>query len=154
MRAITRALALANIRASKGIEDDEKIKRLSDSMRVQFYSRVKKNPAREKQYLDAKERRKQIVSMKLDEIIGAAKEEVQDRMFDRDDTKGKKYKAVPLSGKGRSYNFGAKGYTMAPGTPKGDNYCARSSGIKSGRISANSFARWAWNCRGKKSLKR
>ena len=56
-------------------------------MRVQFYSRVNKNPARKKQYLDAKERRKQIVSMKLDEIIGAAKEEVQDRMFDRDDTK-------------------------------------------------------------------
>ena len=87
MRAITRALALANIRASNGIEEDEKIKQLSHTMRISFFNRVNKNPAREKQYLDAKERRKQIVSMKLDEIIGAAKEEVQDRMFDRNDSK-------------------------------------------------------------------
>ena len=67
--------------------------------------------------------------------------------------KGKKYKAVPASGKGRSYHFGAKGYFAKPGTPKGDNYCARSSGIKAGKISPNSFARMLWNCRGKKSLK-
>ena len=87
MRAITRALALANIRASNGIEEEEKIRLLSHTMRVSFFNRVNKSPAREKQYIDAKERRKQIVSMKLDEIIGAAKEEVQERMFDREDSK-------------------------------------------------------------------
>ena len=30
--------------------------------------------------------------------------------------KGKKYKAVPVSGEGKSIHFGAKGYTVAPGT--------------------------------------
>jgi hypothetical protein len=39
----------------------------------------------------------------------------------------KKYTAT-INGKTRS--FGAKGYSIAPGTSKGDNYCARSSGIK------------------------
>ena len=69
--------------------------------------------------------------------------------------KGKKYKAVPVSGKGRSIHFGAKGYFAKPGTSKGDNYCARSSGIKSSKAGAgaNDLARMLWNCRGKKSLK-
>jgi len=39
----------------------------------------------------------------------------------------KKYVAT-VNGKTR--RFGAKGYSISPGTPKGDNYCARSSGIK------------------------
>jgi hypothetical protein len=70
--------------------------------------------------------------------------------------KGKKYKAVPVSGKGRSIHFGAKGYTVAPGTPRGNNYCARSSGIKSSKpgASANDFARMLWNCKGKTSQKK
>ena len=69
--------------------------------------------------------------------------------------KGKKYKAVPLSGKG-VINFGAKGYTAQPGTPRGDRYCARSSGIKSSKkgATANDFSRMLWNCRGKKSMKK
>ena len=67
--------------------------------------------------------------------------------------KGKKYKAVPVDGKGKSYHFGAKGYSARPGTAKGNNYCARSSGIKSKKISPNSFARMLWNCNGKKSSK-
>ena len=69
--------------------------------------------------------------------------------------KGKKYKAVPVSGKGKSIHFGAKGYFAKPGTPKGDNYCARSSGIKSTKKGAtpNDLARMLWNCRGKKSMK-
>ena len=69
--------------------------------------------------------------------------------------KGKKYKATPLSGSG-VINFGATGYRAAPGTSRGDNYCARSSGIKSSKngASANDFARILWNCRGKKSMKR
>lgn len=74
----------------------------------------------------------------------------------RGTAKGKKYKAVPVSGKGRSVHFGAKGYTMRPGTERGHNYCARSSGIKSKQkgATANDFARLGWNCRGKRSLKR
>jgi len=67
--------------------------------------------------------------------------------------KGKKYKAVPVSGKGKAYHFGAKGYSARPGTSKGNNYCARSSGIKSAKISPNTFARMLWNCNGKKSSK-
>ena len=70
--------------------------------------------------------------------------------------KGKKYKAVPVSGKGRSIQFGDKNYTVAPGTSRGNNYCARSSGIKSSKpgASANDFARKLWNCEGKKSKKK
>ncbi len=72
--------------------------------------------------------------------------------------KGKKYKAIPVDAKGKrtggkSYHFGAKGYNARPGTAKGNNYCARSSGIKSAKISPNTFARMLWNCNGKKSNK-
>ncbi len=67
--------------------------------------------------------------------------------------KGKKYKATPLSGSG-VINFGATGYRAAPGTKRGNSYCARSSGIKSSKsgASSNDFARILWNCRGKKSM--
>ena len=73
----------------------------------------------------------------------------------RGTAKDKKYKATPLSGKG-VIQFGAKGYSARPGTCKGDNYCARSSGIKSSKrgASANDFSRMLWNCNGKKSMKR
>ena len=68
--------------------------------------------------------------------------------------KGKKYKATALSGN-KTVQFGAKGYSARPGTAKGDNYCARSSGIKSSKsgATANDFARNLWNCQGKKSMK-
>jgi hypothetical protein len=52
--------------------------------------------------------------------------------------------------------FGAKGYSIAPGTPKGDNYCARSSGIpkcKGPKPCPNDLSRQAWGCVGKKSVK-
>jgi hypothetical protein len=64
----------------------------------------------------------------------------------------KKYTAT-INGKKRS--FGAKGYSISPGTPKGDNYCARSSGIKkcSNPPCANDLSRKAWGCIGKKSFK-
>jgi len=73
----------------------------------------------------------------------------------RGTAQGKKYKATPVNGKGGTIQFGAKGYTAAPGTKKGDNYCARSSGIKSSKsgAGANDFARKLWNCEGKKSKK-
>jgi hypothetical protein len=63
----------------------------------------------------------------------------------------KKYTAT-INGKTRS--FGAKGYSISPGTPKGDNYCARSSGIKkcANPPCPNDLSRKAWGCVGKKSV--
>lgn len=56
---------------------------------------------------------------------------------------------------GKTRRFGAKGYSISPGTPKGDNYCARSSGIKkcANPPCPNDLSRKAWGCRGKKSIK-
>ena len=67
---------------------------------------------------------------------------------------GKKYKATPTDGGPGVIQFGAKGYKVAPGTERGQNYCARSFGIKTDpkKASANDFARLLWNCDGKKSL--
>jgi hypothetical protein len=55
----------------------------------------------------------------------------------------------------RTIKFGAKGFSIAPGTPKGDNYCARSSGIKkcANPPCPNDLSRQAWGCVGKKSVK-
>ena len=44
---------------------------------------------------------------------------------------GKKYKKVvtnPKTGRKKTVRYGAKGYSISPGTPKGDRYCARSYG--------------------------
>lgn len=62
----------------------------------------------------------------------------------------KKFTAT-INGKKRS--FGAKGYSISPGTAKGDNYCARSSGIKKCQDPPcnNDLSRKAWGCVGKKS---
>jgi hypothetical protein len=57
---------------------------------------------------------------------------------------------------GKTVSFGAKGYSIAPGTPKGDAYCARSSGIpkcKGQKPCPNDLSRQAWGCVGKKSVK-
>ena len=72
----------------------------------------------------------------------------------RSTRKGKKYKACPISGKGSCVHFGATGFNARPGTDKGNNYCARSSGIKSKEVSPNTFARMLWNCEGKVSKKK
>lgn len=74
----------------------------------------------------------------------------------RSERKGKKYK---VRHKGKVIHFGAKGYTIAPSTKRGDSYCARSYGIKdkSGRptrnkkSSPNYWSRKMWKCKGKKS---
>lgn len=57
---------------------------------------------------------------------------------------------------GKPIHFGAKGYTMYPGTKRGDNYCTRSLGIKGADNinSANFWARKLWRCKGKISLRR
>jgi len=64
----------------------------------------------------------------------------------------KKFKAKV---NGKTVKFGAKGYSIAPGTAKGDSYCARSSGIKkcAKPPCANDLSRQAWGCVGNKSVK-
>jgi len=72
-------------------------------------------------------------------------------------SKGKKF-CLRVGKKNVSY--GAKGYRISPGTPKGDRYCARSFGIAAKYPSArekdspNYLSRRKWNCRGKKSLRK
>jgi hypothetical protein len=69
-------------------------------------------------------------------------------MITKSSAKGKKYTATK---DGKTVQFGASGYTISPGTPKGDNYCSRSNGIKTETHSPNWFARALWSCRGAKS---
>jgi hypothetical protein len=73
----------------------------------------------------------------------------------------KKYKKVVGSGKNkRTVRYGAKGYSIAPGTSKGNSYCARSYGQMKDHPSAakdpNSplrLSRKKWRCSGKYSKK-
>lgn len=70
--------------------------------------------------------------------------------------KGKKF--VKVVG-GKKVSYGAKGYTISPGTKKGDSYCARSAGIAKKHPSArkpnspNALSRKKWKCKGKKSMR-
>ena len=80
-----------------------------------------------------------------------------------DDEGGKKYSKTvtnPETGRKNTVRFGAKGYRIAPGTPKGDRYCARSFGdMKShskdcGGADRNTplcLSRAKWACSGKTS---
>ena len=74
----------------------------------------------------------------------------------RGTAKGKKYKGCTITGRKKCIQFGAKGYTISPGTKKGHRYCSRSFGITSSKKVAtpNDFSRLGWNCRGKKSMKK
>jgi predicted Ser/Thr protein kinase len=81
--------------------------------------------------------------------------------FDAED--GKKYTKVvtnPETGRKNRIRYGAKGYKIAPGTDKGDRYCARSFGdMKShGKDCAGAdrntplcLSRTKWRCSGKAS---
>lgn len=55
----------------------------------------------------------------------------------------------------RTIHAGAVGFTVAPGTKRGDSYCARSSGIPgaTGSFTPNGLARAMWGCVGKKSVR-
>jgi hypothetical protein len=74
---------------------------------------------------------------------------------------GKKYsKKVkdPKTGRTKTVYYGAKGYKIAPGTKRGDSYCARSYGQMKKHPAAakdpNSplrLSRKKWKCSGKKS---
>lgn len=79
------------------------------------------------------------------------------------DDEGKKYSKTvtdPKTGRKRKVRFGAKGYRIAPGTKKGDRYCARSFGdMKSHNKNCAGkdkntplcLSRAKWACQGKKS---
>ena len=64
----------------------------------------------------------------------------------------------PKTGKKKTVRYGAKDYSIAPGTSKGDSYCARSDGQMKKHPKAaknpNSplrLSRAKWKCSGKKS---
>ncbi len=67
----------------------------------------------------------------------------------------------PKTGRKKTVKYGQKGKTPAPGTSKGDAYCARSQGIKKGLSPAkandpnspNNLSRKRWKCAGGKSKK-
>lgn len=81
----------------------------------------------------------------------------------RDTEDGKKYTKVvtnPETGRKNKVRYGAKGYRIAPGTDKGDRYCARSFGDMrsegydcSGaeRNTPLCLSRAKWKCSGKTS---
>ena len=78
---------------------------------------------------------------------------------------GKKYTHTykdPKTGNTRKVRYGAKGYSIAPGTKKGDSYCARSLGdMKSEGMDCSGtdrntpmcLSRKKWRCKGAKSSK-
>ena len=67
--------------------------------------------------------------------------------------KNKKWMFEPNNKNINPIHAGDPNATISPGTERGDNYCARSSGIKSSKkLSPNDLARFMWNCNGKKSV--
>ena len=66
-----------------------------------------------------------------------------------------KGKAVEKTVDGKKRSVGQAGKTPAPGTSKGDAYCARSAKIKKCKNPpcANDISRKRWKCRGSKSMK-
>jgi hypothetical protein len=94
-------------------------------------------------------------------VMVSSKTDIWATGFDAED--GKKYTKVvtnPETGRKRRIRYGAKGYKIAPGTDKGDRYCARSFGdMKShGKDCAGAdrntplcLSRTKWRCSGKVS---
>lgn len=70
--------------------------------------------------------------------------------------KPRKGKAVAKKVGGKKVSYGQAGKKPAPGTKKGDAYCARSAGIKKCKNPPcpNDLSRKRWGCKGKKSVKR
>lgn len=76
------------------------------------------------------------------------------------DKKYSKKVTNPETGREKTVRYGAKGYTIAPGTSRGDSYCARSYGqMKDHPSAANDpnsplrLSRKKWKCSGKTSRK-
>jgi hypothetical protein len=94
-------------------------------------------------------------------VMVSSKTDIWATGFDAED--GKKYTKVvtnPETGRKNRIRYGAKGYRIAPGTDKGDRYCARSFGdMKShgkdcGGADRNTplcLSRAKWACSGKTS---
>ena len=88
---------------------------------------------------------------------------VQQKAQKDSETDGKKYTKIvtnPETGRKNKVRYGAKGYRIAPGTPKGDRYCARSFGdMKSegydcsgaDRNTPLCLSRAKWKCSGESS---
>ena len=67
-------------------------------------------------------------------------------------------KVKTKSGRTKTVRYGAKGYSISPGTKKGDSYCARSNGqMKKNPKAARDpnsplrLSRKKWKCSGSKS---
>ena len=78
--------------------------------------------------------------------------------------KGKKSVKIvknKATGRTKKVSYGQKGAKIAPGTSKGDSYCARSLGIKKALPKSkqndpntpNNLSRRKWKCAGAKSTK-
>lgn len=81
--------------------------------------------------------------------------------FQKDEKKYSKKVTNPETGRDKTVRYGAKGYTIAPGTSRGDSYCARSAGQMKDHPAAakdpNSplrLSRKKWKCSGSKSTKK
>jgi len=127
-------------------------------------------PAAKASALSAAERRRLVARKRREDprkertggpVMVSSKTDFWAAGFDTED--GKKYsKKVrdPKTGRTRTVRYGAKGYKIAPGTDKGDRYCARSFGdMKShgkdcsgkDRNTPLCLSRAKWRCSGKVS---
>ena len=112
----------------------------------------------------------QLVSIVYEEIENYLEESLKYGLIDEKKKKKRKKKGCkPAKGKkyarrvkGRCVSYGAKGYSIAPGTSKGNSYCARSYGdMKShgkdcsgkDRSKPLCLSRKKWKCSGKYSRK-
>lgn len=83
------------------------------------------------------------------------------RRIASDQKASKKTYTNPKTGKKNTVRYGQKGAKVAPGTSKGDSYCARSNGIKKALPASkrndpntpNNLSRKKWKCVGDKSRK-
>lgn len=127
-------------------------------------------PAKKASALSAAERRRLVARKRREDprkertggpVMVSSKTDLWATGFDAED--GKKYsKKVrdPKTGRTRIERYGAKGYRIAPGTDKGDRYCARSFGdMKSHNKNCSGkdrntplcLSRAKWRCSGKVS---
>ena len=90
----------------------------------------------------------------------AGKAKMVPNTFDEEGKKFSKTVTNPETGRKKTVKYGAKGYSIAPGTKKGDRYCARSFGdMKShnkncagkDRNTPLCLSRAKWKCSGKSS---
>ena len=89
-------------------------------------------------------------------------EEEEDKAEYADDGKKYTHTYTDKKGKKKKVRYGAKGYSISPGTKRGDSYCARSYGdMKShnkdcsgkDRNTPMCLSRRKWKCKGKSSSK-